>query len=454
MIKKQASIIFFGKLFTQLTNLIIMLLIARTLGSVNYGLLSLGSTIMIMTYTIFNFGIETAIAYYVPHHSDNKIMTKKLLDTVIIIRLITGFIGSIILYYFANKIELLYNIKGLEFIIKIFAIGFTGYSIAYLSPSIFQAFKKFKLLSINDIINSIIKLLLILFSLNYGLRLITINFNISLLINGLLSLIIILIKIRPRIKTNGLEVKRIFNYSLIVYAGAISVFIINYIGNLLVGSSPSNVSFLTIGNKIGMLVILPASSIGMALMPNISGINNKRLINKRFSKAVNYSLIITAFLSLLIIVSSNWLITWLLGDSYSGSELIINLLMIGYLINGLIIPLTILFNGINKPLIVTKSLILQGVIMLISSLLLVPYIGGIGAAISFIISNISLLIILLINSYRIGYKINFSYLLRLLIVLLLSYYSSLISKGVLSAIIYALTFFLLSNIFKLISKNI
>ena len=60
---KQAYIYFIGKIIVYMVNLGVLVLLARVLGSNDYGIFSLGTTLLVMFYTIFNFGIESPIAY-------------------------------------------------------------------------------------------------------------------------------------------------------------------------------------------------------------------------------------------------------------------------------------------------------------------------------------------------------------------------------------------------------
>ncbi len=420
-IGKQAYIYLIGKIISYIINFGLIILLARVLGAKDYGIFSLGVTIILMFYSIFNFGIESALAYYVPRFKeDNKHkMVNKIFNTIVIIRITTGIIGSIIMYFTSNIFEAIYNIENLSSIIKIFSIGFLGYSITYLSPSIFQAFKKFKQSMLSDIVISIIKLVSILITINLGIYCITLSYSISLLISSIFILILIHKKVNP-LKYRGLNIKPFLKYSLITYLGSISGFIINSVGNLFIGSLPIEVSFLSISRKIGMLITLPATTLSVSLLPNISSMNNKQKINKSYSTITNYSILITSFLSFFFIIINKGFINILLGDTYANAELIINLMIIGYFLNGISISTQTLEQGTEKPKQVTYALIIQGITSLILMIILTPKIHGLGVAISFIISNLIFGLFLIKKITKQGFKYNFSYLIKILITITIS----------------------------------
>ncbi len=442
---RQALTLFTGKSVSTIINLLIVLLIARSLGSNGYGVFSLASTIMIMVYTIFNFGIESSIVYYISS-TNNKNKKRVFLDTVLIIRLLTTIIGSIILFYSSNFIESLYNVNNLSRVIKSFSLGYIGYSLFYLTPSIFQAFKNFKLSMITDITSSLIKLVIIYFSLSSDVIIVSLAFNISLIISAVIAIINV-IKLRPK-GFSGFNFRKIFSYSIIIYVGAISIFIINYINNLILGSTPINVSFITIGAKIGAFIVLPASSIGMVLFPHISGGKN---INNYLIKSSKYSIIITFFLVFLVIISGSKPLTIILGEDYSNGWLIISLLMIGYLFSGISMPLINFYQGINKPIVYTRYLIIQGLTSLISSIILIKLFGVIGASVSFIISNTTLFLLMLTKSIRDNYKFDIKTLIKSLLIVSVSSLSVLINDLIIRIIVYISLFLLLIRVLRVTS---
>jgi len=439
---KQAYIFFIGKLIAYITNLLVLILLARVLGANDYGIFSLGTTLIILLYSIFNFGIESPIVYYVSRFQSQgrEDMVKKVFNTTILIRTITGITGSLILYFMSDLFESLYAVTGLSIVSKIFSLGFFGYSIIYLAPSVFQAFKKFKQSTISDIIISIIKIVLIFLTINYGLVWVTAGYSLSLFISGFVVLAMIYKKVSPRIKTRGLALRTIIKYSLITYAGAISFFIINYIGNLFVGSLPSQVSFLTIGHKIGMLIVLPASSLGMALFPNISGMKDKQKIKNIYLSITKYSLLVSTFFSFYIIACGSRLIPTVFGNTYVNSGLIISMLMLGYFFFGAFISIQILYQGIKKPLQVTYAMIIQALVSLALLIALTPTLQGYGAAIAFVMSNLLFGIILITKAVKEGYSYNFTYLAKMIITALVASSAYFINGLVIKSLVFGALF--------------
>ncbi len=441
IIGKQALILFIGRVTTQLTNFLTIILLARYLGPETYGIFSLSVTLMVMLYTIFNFGIDSTIKYFVPHYQskDDKIMVRKITNSILLLITLVGISGSLILYYMSGAFEDIYEVKGLGNACKILSFGFLGYVLVYLSPSVFQAYKKFKISSTINIIFSSIKFILILAVLVYGLEPILKSYVSALIITS----IIILWKLRKIIsktKEKGFAFGTIIQYSLISYIGSLSLFIINNFGNLLVGFIPSEVSYLTISNKVGMLLMLPVSVIDAALFPNLSGLLNKEKISDIYKKITRYVILISFFVSAYVITCNKELINLTISSQYASASPLITMMTIGFLCLSFIAPVQTLYASVKKPHKVTLSLIIQAGINLLLSLLLVHSLMASGIAIAFMISSLVTTIYLLISVSKDGYGYPFKQLLKLVITTAISMLTFLFNGLIIKSIVYVLFF--------------
>lgn len=416
---KQAYHLLTGKVVVHVINLALVVIMARLLGADRYGLFSLTNTFIFMLYTIFNFGVENALGYYIPLYESkgNNAVTKNIMDIVVAMRVITGLIGFLILFIASDYLEAFYQVTDLSIATKIASFGYFGYSVMYLAPSVFQAFKRFKLSMKTDIVNSIIKTILILSTIGFGFMPVMIGHSTALLVSGVFLLIVFYIKIVPKEKFNKELVKKsirlIAKYSLISYSGAIALFIIGSVGDLLVGSVPMEVSFLNIAHKVGNFIILPATAIGGVLFPNISGISDKKKINNYYMTSTKYILLITTMLSLSVVVFGADIINMVLGVSYNNSKPVINMIVIGYLIYTASLSTQTLYSGVNKPSKTTKAVILHAITTLTLSVILTPSLKAYGSAIAYLSSSAIFYIYLVLSAVKDNYSYNFNYLIRI-----------------------------------------
>jgi len=456
---KQAYHLLTGKVVVHVINLALVVIMARLLGADRYGLFSLTNTFIFMLYTIFNFGVENALGYYIPLYESkgNKTVTKSIMDIVVAMRVISGLLGFLILFVASDYLEAFYKVADLSIATKIASFGYFGYSIMYLAPSVFQAFKRFKLSMKTDIFISIVKTVLVLSTIGFGFIPVMMGHSTSLLVSGVFLLIVFYLKVTPKESFKKELVKKslrlIAKYSLISYSGAIAFFIIGSVGDLLVGSVPMEVSFLNIGHKVGNFIILPATAIGGVLFPNISGLSDKKKINKYYMTSTKYILLITTLLSLSVVVFGTDIINRVLGPTYNSAKQVINMIVIGYLIYTASLSTQTLYSGVNKPLKTTKAVILHAITTLVLSIILTPTLKAYGSAIAFLTSSAVFYIYLIISAIKDKYSYNFNYLMRITITGIASSFAILINSLILRITVFLAVFAIVGITTKAIKRE-
>jgi|GEM_PF-5557040 len=416
-IGKEAFPFFIGRFSSHAINFIIIIFMARLLGPVDYGIFSLGITLLMLFYTLSVIGVDVSTPYFVSRAIAEKDYDKarSVYNQAFRMRIIAALIMSLILYLLSDWLSAVYNLPSLSFVSKIFSIGTFAYSIIYFFTTAYQGFKKLKYSMFQDLFFTVSRFIILPLILIAGLIGAVYGQVISTILTLCLGLIFIYKKVLPKNPHKEVNMySKLIKYSLISYLGFIIAYFSGYIGSIIMGSYPEQVAYLTLSQRIGLFIGLPAASLSIALFPSISSKLDKSKINNIFSLTTKYTILLSCFLSFLVISITREAIIFFLTSTYMPGLATIQLMTAGEFLLSATVSFDALFLGINKPGLATKGKLVQGVCsILLTALLVIPY-QSIGVGLAFVISNIIYLSYLLIISRKLKANYPLSYLLRMI----------------------------------------
>lgn len=312
---KSTIILIIGGLLTKVLGMIIKIAITRTLGTYGIGLYSLIIPTFLLLNTIAQFGLPTSLNILI---AKNNLNNKKLVTTACIISLLIDLIIFIILFIFGKTIaiNLLKESKCTLGIISIaFILPFI--SISNMLRSYFFAKQRMYPHVITNVLEDIVRLILIIFFLPYFLK-IGISYAIAFIIltniASELTSIIIFIFLLPNFKITKKELKPNKNAIKSLFSICIPTTGSRLIGSIGYFLEPIILTFvlLKVGysnkyiiNEYGIingyvmpLILLPSfftSALSNALIPIVSSNyekHNYHFIKRKIKQAIFYSLLI------------------------------------------------------------------------------------------------------------------------------------------------------------------
>ena len=155
----------------------------------------------------------------------------------------------------------------------------------------------------------------------------------------------------------------------------------------------------------GLCYIVIVSPISKILLP----ILNKFELQKRVLIAITLSKItffIILFLGVLIIIFSDFLVTFIYGNEFKNASVALAILMIGVIFKTPMPFLTHFYKSINQPEVLVKISIISLPFNIIGSLVLIPFMGIKGAA---IVSSVSYFIYSFLLAYKFKKYTNTSF---------------------------------------------
>ncbi|MDY7035453.1 MAG: flippase [Thermodesulfobacteriota bacterium] len=165
--------------------------------------------------------------------------------------------------------------------------------------------------------------------------------------------------------------------------GRLDIILLTYFQSL------SQVGFYSAAQPFSRLFMIFGSSVGKMMLPYSSEIfasGNKSELKKIIHNLQRLTLFLLMPIAIVFFLFSAQLLFILFGKSYEAGSLVVRLLVIGTLIHSLTIINTNVLTGIGHPLKVTKMTALSSTFNLGGNILLIPFWGMDGAAISSLFS--------------------------------------------------------------------
>ncbi|QQG38485.1 MAG: flippase [Candidatus Woesearchaeota archaeon] len=474
---KGSLVLLFGIFLSKLLSYIYRVIVARYLGSSDYGLLILGLAVFGVANLIASLGMRSGVLRYVSFYlgkKDYKKVKGVILSSLKLTFILGVFLG-VILFFVSDflAINLFHNSK-LIILLKILAVGLPFVAMLDILLGVFLGFQKPKYEVINDkVIRSIVQILVTLFLIMLGYNVLGAawGFVIGVITSTLLSLFILEFKLLKFLKSfvNHIKMtKELVNFSWPLVLTLVSGLIISYIDTFMLGyfKTASEVGIYNVALPTSaLLLILPAALFVnmLSAMTNLYAQKKLNELKKVYNTVVRWLFLINFPIFLFIIFFSEGIITSLFGKEYLSANLALIVLSLGYLFHSLISYPNISVLEVFKR---TKTILLINVIItvlnIIINYLLIPEYGIIGAAIgtggSFILGAILFFLITkdiakLSPKFISYWKIFLASIISIFVVYLLSTFlnvslMSLIILFIALIVIYNLLMFLIKGFTK------
>lgn len=271
------------------------------------------------------------------------------------------------------------------------------------SESVFHCFKNNKYLVIYRILPRLLFLLAVIFMYYWKMDFYLKYVFIVFLLSSLIVHILILLDLKPNFHFVYKDLVGFFTtdfkFGFNVYLGSIiSLGAVSFTGILIGFFSSTNQS------EIGFYNLAIQLSAPLTLLPNVivtSSYSSFVSLNRLGSKYLMIVFIICLLTVFSLFLMSNYVVSFIYGEKYMYVSHLNKILLVGYFFYGLAESFNkfILAKGYGSM--IRNMSVIVGLVLLSSNMILIPYYGAEGAAISIIISGISFLIVAFYNYYKI-----------------------------------------------------
>lgn len=376
-------------------NLVLFLLIARTLGPEKYGIYSLITVSIIFLVVVFDIGGENIAIRFSGKYQDRRETLFGLYvsgKTAIVILLF------ILIALFPNSIVKLINKPEAQHYLFIIFIGFVIDSYRFILATYYQSLEKFIVMTLINVGSFLLRLtvIFILLQLSYNnIETISIYFAIS----GLPIIIIFAKKYYIFVRSlivSGIDkplMKEIYDYGKWVVLAALPTSLMMKL-DFYVVTSFASFEDMGLYNSAVQLVSFFAyipGVFGTVLLPKAAKCQDNASMRLFVKKSLLAGLPITLF-ALGIIPFSRYIIPLFLGEKFIGSIPYFQVLIFGFIFVLWTSNLVTVFCALGKTMYVTSGAYIQLIIFIAGSIIFGPHFGIAGIVWSKVFANAAYLI--------------------------------------------------------------
>ena len=406
---KQTLIYGFGHVMVRLVTFLLLPLYTNTFTQEAYGTLSLAYAFMGFALIIYKYGMDTALMKYAVQESDEKRI--RYITVIFLSQVTTGILFSFVLIMARGSIaEHILGVYRPDWIIYLAIILFLD-SLWHLPLLILRAEERatfFIFLSLVNVIATMVFNIVFVVYIGNGIEGV---FTANLIASGLI-LIFSLPVILKRIKIDLFHkatFKEVLKFALPFLPAGIFTMVMElsdrYLLEWFLGTS--EVGIYSAGKKMGMLGLTVVMGFNMGWTPYFLKRGKEKGAKSEFSKITTFFLGIMGYASLLVSmwVSEIMRISFnnknLIGSEFWGCEPVVGIILVAYFFFGTYV---IQLPGVYMKEITNWVPIFRingALVLIFSSLILIPNLGLLGAAYAVVLGFFAMSITIYIKTFRI-----------------------------------------------------
>lgn len=417
-VAKGTAIVFIGTIVGMLFLSIGRILFARIFSSSEFGIFSLGVTLLNIFAVIGTLGLlegaTRQIAYYKGKNQIDKVqlVIQWSFRCAVLASIIIAFLVFLCSDLIANNV---FNLPSLSFSLKILSIAIPFSVLISILSSIFRGFKrvKEKVYFLDIIRNILFPILLIpVIFLNMSFESGIVAYSLSIIITCFVF-IIYYVKKKPisskfLTKSKNITIgKELFIFSLPLLLVSILYMVLHWTDTLMLGyfTTPDVVGLYNAANPLGRFISISLVAMLFIYTPIVSDLYAKRKdAEMRGSYAIltKWLCAATLPLAMIFVFFPRIVINFVFGSEYLLASTVLQILALGFFINNLLGPNGATLTAMGKTKFLMGATFAAACINIGLNVILIPRYGINGAAIATISALVSINIIRSIKLYSIS----------------------------------------------------
>lgn len=380
--------VFSSNVFSLVANLLTVVLVSRVLGPELYGLYTAVLVIPLLVVSFFQMGIRPSTVFMI---GSGKHDANKVVSAVVSTLLITGSAGMLF--------------SGIAYVVM-YKTGFTplliGLALATIpmrltaiyAGGVFLAKEQMKRANLMNWLTALLTLLFALifvWLLKLGVAGALLGLMTSNLVVSAYALNMLRRNYTIKLSLYNPIIRQMLQLG-VVYALSFLIIQLNYRADILLLqwlADTREVGLYSLGVAVSELLWQIPLAVSLVVMTRSANTTDQKLMNESTARLLRLSLISGITLSVFIYLLSPFVIPLVFGTGYIGSVRIIQTVLPGIIIVIIFRVLSGQLSGMGKPQVALRAFILALILNVILNYLLIPRLGGMGAAIA---TNISYLI--------------------------------------------------------------
>ncbi|MDC1089808.1 oligosaccharide flippase family protein [Emcibacteraceae bacterium] len=384
---KDIKLVFMGNFLSAVLGFMSISVVALILNIEEFGLFIIFITIAEMISFLTEAGLnKTFVSLYSRRTDQNQ---RNLMKRIIIIKIIVSFFVLIIGFTILTLLSYYLKLPSSNNDLYLISIC-SGILISFNSSliTVFQAIRKFRLYVALNLSVNLLRLIFLAICIFIKIDDITsllIVYMSPLLFTALVSSLLTHVSLKSPVTLTSLSdftYREIISFSApLAGVGVVTVllqrtdlFLLSYFCGM------AEVALFGLATQVARIVPLISTALTTALLPHVSAIssNDKLLL---YRKKIIYLLPLILLGAVLAIILMPYFLDFVFLDKYAAAERTMQILILGFSINLIFNPLSIILYNLNKTILVTVIHIFQLPLLILFDWLLIPRFGSVGAAV-------------------------------------------------------------------------
>lgn len=406
---KGGTFILFGSLFELGIAFIAKLIIARFLEPPDYGLVSIGITVLSLTSMITLAGMHAGVGRYLPRY-DEPAQRKGVLVAAFQIALPLSILSATVIVFGAGYISTnIFGNANLTPVLQIFGLAIPFAALLRLSTSGIQGLKRtLPRVVLQDIIRPIIRFTGVIVAVltGWGTVGVSVAYAVAWVIPGSLGFVYI-VKNTPllsRVKSVPMH-REMLLFSLPVLVTAAMSMLLADIDTLMLGyfKTPTDVGIYNVVYPLSEVLLVGLSAFSFLFMPVLSELhanNNLSQMRRVYQVVTKWIFLMTLPLFFVLLLFPSTVISLTFGSNYAAGGLALAILSVSFFIHVFAGPNGNTLTSIGQTRTIMWDNLLIAVQNILLNLLLIPRYSFLGAAIATAVSYASLNFLYSFQVYR------------------------------------------------------
>jgi len=418
-VAKGTGTVFIGSIVSIVFAFISRILIAKYYTQGEYGIFSLGYTILFISAIVGALGLQEGVARQIAYYKgkgNNKAMSGVIFFSLLF-SLVAGITLFILLFSSSNIISIkVFHLLKFSYYLKIFSIAIPFFILLFVLTSIFRGFSSVKE---NVLFTNSLRNLLFLSFLSYIIlksftfKWVIISYSTSIIISSIIFVLYFVSKSKSFF--SGLSIKKIdssFGKELIIFSLPLLLVsilsqIMNWTDTLMLGyfKTAEVVGLYNAALPLGQFVSMALGSMLFIYMPIVSELHAKNRIyemKRSYTTLTKWLSVVTLPLVLIFVFFPRTTLSFLFGAKYILASTVLQILAIGFFINNMLGPNGATLLAMGKTRFLMYVTFVAAAINVILNAILIPKYGIEGAATATVTALVSINVIRVIRLYSIS----------------------------------------------------
>jgi len=390
---------FISIIVASLAHFILRIVLGKELGVEGLGVYTLAFTIYLFGVQFSGFGIGSALTKYVSEFIEDREIIPSYVSSGMASSIVTGVIMGIALFLLAPYIAIsFFNTPELEVLIQLTAFCFPFIAVQKAVLGTLNGYRKmifFAFLNILQNVGIVVLSVIIVINLGLGVLGAVIGFVIPTVLLGIFSPYLIRddIKIRLLALWNSPAVRETTIFGFYVVLGNSISYVNAQISTILIGFylNPIEVGIYAVAILFAQTITLIPSAVQRVTAPataNLYGRGDIEGVRKIIFTAMKKSFLISVCIAGLIAIFGQFLIIVFFSPQFLSAYIPLLILLLGYTVFAPFMAVGTTLASIGKVHVPFRVNGICAVLNIVLNIILIPFVGIIGAAIATTIANI------------------------------------------------------------------